>query len=107
MMTLNSSGLVAELYPDSLGDYHLLPDISYNHHPVFQHSDENGLHIINNGIYLVFYISSLNHLIHTGNIWFLTNETFNSGLRLMRDLSNLKAGGEWQFNKYPNCVTRR
>ena len=56
MMTLNSSGLVAELYPDSLGDYHLLPDISYNHHPVFQHSDDNGLHIINNGIYILYFI---------------------------------------------------
>ena len=47
---VTSSGPAAELYPDSLGDYHLLPDnITLNDLPVYQHSARDDRFIISNG----------------------------------------------------------
>ena len=46
MMTVSSSGPAAELYPDSLGEYRLLPDITLNDYPVFQHSARDDRFII-------------------------------------------------------------
>ena len=37
MVRLNSSGPSAERYPDSLGFYKRLPDITYNDLPVYKH----------------------------------------------------------------------
>ena len=46
MMRVSSSGPAAELYPDSLGEYRLLPDITLNDYPVFQHSARDDRFII-------------------------------------------------------------
>ena len=46
MMRVTSSGPAAELYPDSLGEYRLLPDITLNDYPVFQHSARDDRFII-------------------------------------------------------------
>ena len=49
IVRVSSSGPAAELYPDSLGDYRLLPDITHNDLPVFQHSARDDRFIIQNG----------------------------------------------------------
>ena len=49
IVRVNSSGLAAELYPNSLGDYRLLPDITFNDRPVFQHSARDDRFIISIG----------------------------------------------------------
>ena len=48
MMRVTSSGPAAELYPDSLGEYRLLPDITHDDLPVFQHSARDDRFIIQN-----------------------------------------------------------
>ena len=49
IVSVSSSGPAAELYPDSLGEYRLLPDITHNDRPVFQHSARDNRFIIQNG----------------------------------------------------------
>ena len=49
IVRVNSSGPAAELYPDSLGEYGLLPDITFNDRPVFQHSARDDRFIISIG----------------------------------------------------------
>ena len=49
IVRVNSSGPAAELYPDSLGEYRRLSDITHNDRPVFQHSDREDRFIIQNG----------------------------------------------------------
>ena len=52
IVRVSSSGPAAELYPDSLGEYRLLPDITFNDRPVFQHSARDDRFIIQNGNYI-------------------------------------------------------
>ena len=48
IVRISSSGPAAELYPDSLGDYYLLPpDISLNDLPVYKHSVRDDRFIVN------------------------------------------------------------
>ena len=49
IVRVSSSGPAAELYPDSLGEYRLLPDRTHNDRPVFQHSARDDRFIIQNG----------------------------------------------------------
>ena len=49
IVRVNSSGPAAELYPDSLGKYGLLPDITLNHLPVYQHLTRDDRFIIGSG----------------------------------------------------------
>ena len=49
MMRVSSSGPAAELYPDSLGDYRRLPDITHNDLPVFKHTVRDDRFIISVG----------------------------------------------------------
>ena len=49
VVRVSSSGPAAELYPDSLGEYRLLPDMSHYDLPVFQHSARDDRFIIQNG----------------------------------------------------------
>ena len=49
IVRVSSSGPAAELYPDSLGEYRLLPDITFNDRPVFQHSARDDRYIISVG----------------------------------------------------------
>ena len=49
IVRVNSSGPAAELYPDSLGEYRLLPDITFNDRPMYQHSARDDRFIIQNG----------------------------------------------------------
>ena len=48
IVRVSSSGPAAELYPDSLGEYRLLPDITHNDRPVFQHTARDDRFIIQN-----------------------------------------------------------
>ena len=50
IVRLKSSGPAAELYPDSLGEYRLLPDITLNDLPVYQHLTTDDRFIIHIGI---------------------------------------------------------
>ena len=52
IVRVSSSGPAAELYPDSLGEYRLLPDITHNDLPVFQHSARDDIFIIQNGNFI-------------------------------------------------------
>ena len=49
IVRVNSSGPAAELYPDSLGDYRRLPDITHNDLPVFKHTVRDDRFIISVG----------------------------------------------------------
>ena len=49
IVRVNSSGPAAELYPDSLGEYGLLPDITLNDLPVYQHLTRDDRFIIGSG----------------------------------------------------------
>ena len=49
IVRVNSSGPAAELYPDSLGEYRRLPDITHNDHPVFKHTARDDRFIISVG----------------------------------------------------------
>ena len=110
IVRLTSSGPAAEFYPDSLGEYRLLSDITFNDLPVFRHSARDDRFIIsvgNRNIFLL--INNLNSL--TGDSWFITQEIANSGLR---EFSSFKAerghfvtSRSWTYNRYPNCRTVR
>ena len=54
IMRVSSSGPAAQLYPDSLGDYYLIQNISLNDLPVYQHSDRDDRFIISNGNYIYY-----------------------------------------------------
>ena len=49
IVQVNSSGPATELYPDSLGEYGLLPDITLNDLPVYQHLTRDDRFIIGSG----------------------------------------------------------
>ena len=49
MVRVSSSGPAGELYPDSLGEYELMTDITHNGLPVYQHSAGDERYIISNG----------------------------------------------------------
>ena len=101
-MRISSSGPAAELYPDSLGDYYLLPypDTSHNDLPVYKHSVRDDRFVVN-------------MIIDIGNVsehfMLITREISNSGLR---EFSSVRKDGQmiedldWQYNRYPNCRTR-
>ena len=49
MVTVRSSGPVAEMYPDSLGQYNIIKDVFRNDHPVYKHVDRDDRFIIHTG----------------------------------------------------------
>ena len=110
IVRVSSSGPAAELYPDSLGDYHLLPDnITLNDFPVYQHSARDDRFIISNGNLIKSSKSVTCHFI-SANFWFITHEISNSGLREFSSVKQderLAADLGWQYNRYPNCRTVR
>ena len=50
---LSSIGSASEKYPESLGEYQLLQDISHNRFPVYQSLARDDRYIINIGEYFV------------------------------------------------------
>lgn len=110
IVRVNSSGPAAELYPDSLGEYRLLPDITHNDLPVFQHSARDDRFIIQNGIHNAFLLIN-NSNSFAGYHWFITHEISNSGLRefssFRAERGHLVTSQGWKYNKYPNCKTVR
>ena len=50
---LSSTGPIAEKYPESLGEYQLLQNESYNRFPVYQSLARDDRYIINIGEYFV------------------------------------------------------
>ena len=110
IVRVSSSGPAAELYPDSLGEYRLLPDITHNDHPVYQHSARDDRFIIQNGIPNVFLLIKNSNSL-AGYSWFITHEISNSGLRefstIMAERGHLVTSQSWKYNKYPNCRTIR
>ena len=101
-MRISSSGPAAELYPESLGDYYLLPpDISLNDLPVYKHSVRDDRFIVN----IIMEFGDISE-----HFWLITREISNSGLREFS--SSVRKEGQmiddldWQYNRYPNCRTR-
>ena len=45
IVVVSSSGPAAELYPDSLGEYRLMQDLTLNDRPVFKHSARDDRYI--------------------------------------------------------------
>ena len=110
IVRVNSSGPAAELYPDSLGEYRLLPDITHNDLPVYKHSIRDDRFIIQNGIHNAFLLIN-NSNSFAGYHWFITHEISNSGLRefssFRAERGHLVTSQGWKYNKYPNCKTVR
>ena len=55
VVTVRSSGPVAEMYPESLGQYNILRDVFRNDHPVYKHVDRDDRFIIFAGRKEMFY----------------------------------------------------
>ena len=110
IVRVNSSGPAAELYPDSLGEYRLLPDVTHNDLPVYKHSIRDDRFIIQNGIHNAFLLIN-NSNSFAGYHWFITHEISNSGLRefssFRAERGHLVTSQGWKYNKYPNCKTVR
>ena len=110
IVRVSSSGPAAELYPDSLGEYRLLPDITHNDLPVYKHSIRDDRFIIQNGIHNAFLLIN-NWNSFAGYHWFITHEISNSGLRefssFRAERGHLVTSQGWKYNKYPNCKTVR
>ena len=113
IVRLSSSGPAGELYPDSLGDYGLMTDVSHNDFPVYQHLAREDRYIIYNGELIISYYSIMNNHITLANSWFITHEISNSGPReFISDITaeekgHIADGLDWQYNTYPNCQTVR
>ena len=101
IVRISSSGPAAELYPDSLGDYYLLPpDITLNDLPVYKHSVRDDRLIVN---MIMEYGNVSEHFM------LITREISNSGLREfsgVRKFGHLIEDLDWQYNRYPNCTTK-
>ena len=46
VVTVSSSGPVAEMYPESLGQYNIIRDVFRNDHPVYKHVDRDDRFIV-------------------------------------------------------------
>ena len=46
VVTVRSSGPVAEMYPESLGQYNIIRDVFRNDHPVYKHVDRDDRFIV-------------------------------------------------------------
>ena len=46
LLTVRSSGPVAEMYPESLGQYNIIRDVFRNDHPVYKHVDRDDRFIV-------------------------------------------------------------
>ena len=110
-MIVSSSGPAGELYPDSLGDYGLMTDVSHNDFPVYQHLAREDRYIIYNGELINSYYSIMNIHINLAYSWFITHEISNSGPRefisTAEEKGQIADGLDWQYNRYPNCQTVR
>ena len=100
-MRISSSGPAAELYPDSLGDYYLLPpDITLNNLPVYKHSVRDDRFIVN---IIMEYGDISEHFM------LITREISNSGLREFRSVRKhgqmIDDDLDWKYNRFPNCRT--
>ena len=100
IVRVNSSGPAAELYPDSLGDYYLLPpDITLNDLPVYKHSVRDDRFIVN----ILFEFGDVSE-----HFMLVTREISNSGLR---EFSSVRKYGQtiedldWKYNIFPHCRT--
>ena len=111
IVRLSSSGPARELYPDSLGDYRLMTDVTHNDFPVYQHLAREDRYIINIGELIISYLSIMNIHIILANSWFITHEISNSGPREFISTAEKKSqiadDLAWQYNRYPNCQTVR
>ena len=88
MLTVASREEAAERYPDSLGEYQLLQDITHNGHSVYQSLAEEDKYIIFIGktlIYVVIIITSLfNKYFPPGDHWYIAQDISNTAVREMR-----------------------
>ena len=104
---VSSSGPAAELYPDSLGNYYLLPypDISLNDLPVYKHSVRDDRFIVN---MIMEYVDIDDWIVKLEHFWFTTREISNSGLREFMGV--IKDGQMMEdrlnYNRFPNCKTK-
>ena len=63
LVRVNSSGPAAELYPESLGEYKLIPDVTHNNRPVYQHLTRDDRYIISVGNTFLYLISFVNNFL--------------------------------------------
>ena len=110
---VSSSGPAAELYPESLGEYKLRSNFTFNNFPVYEHSVRDDRFIINNGIHIQYSVMIgrfILYLLIPAYFWFITREISNSGLRefgTVRREEQLDNDLYWVYNRYPNCRTVR
>ena len=104
MVRLSSSGPSAERYPDSLGVYKRLPDITYNDLPVYKHVAIERF-MFCHGDKLMFWVVAQE--LKNSRTEFESSDLRYSGLRK----PTLDSGLLWRHNRtkesYPNCTTYR
>ena len=49
VVTVSSEGPAAELYPDSMGQYNIMRDVTLNNRPVYKHVDRDDRFIVYSG----------------------------------------------------------
>ena len=59
VVTVRSSGPVAEMYPESLGQYNIIRDVFRNDHPVYKHVDRDDRFIVYYGNIYSLYSNNL------------------------------------------------
>ena len=59
VVTVRSSGPVAEMYPESLGQYNIIRDVNRNDHPVYKHVDRDDRFIVYYGNIYSLYSNNL------------------------------------------------
>ena len=106
--TITITGLLAEKYLESLGEYQLLQDISYNRFPVYQSLARDDRYIINIGESFVS-LYQFQHMTLDFH-WFITRNISDTAVREMR--SERRGQGlvpelGWQYNNFPDCKTVR
>ena len=56
VVTVRSSGPVAEMYPESLGQYNIIRDVFRNDRPVYKHADRDDRFIVYSGYMIFLYV---------------------------------------------------
>ena len=74
VLTVNSSGPVAEMYPESLGQYNIIRGVFRNDHPVYKHVDRDDRFIVYYGnIYKMYFINDFVINIYLPlDYWYIT-----------------------------------
>ena len=108
-MTVRSSGPVAEMYPESLGQYNIIRDVFRNDHPVYKHVDRDDRFIVYSGNIEATLFDNVIFTIYLSlDYWYITQ-----GIDMtVGDIRNVQHGGtlvppqDWQY-RVRSCKTAR